>query len=113
MPDFALYRPLLAEPRFRNQALAAFFAQLTQGGTVLALILLVQQARGSLGLAGAVAAGFVVGAAIARPIQGRLIDTKGPRRVLIVIAVAQTVALLALVPIVKSDLPGIVPVLMS
>jgi predicted MFS family arabinose efflux permease len=113
LPDFALYRPLFAEPRFRNQALAGFFAQLTQGGTVLALILLVQQARGSLGLAGAVAAAFVVGAAIARPIQGRLIDTRGPRRVLIVIAAAQTVALLVLVPIVKSDLPGIVPVLMS
>lgn len=113
MPDFARYRPLLAEPGFREQGLAGFFAQLTQGGTVLALILLIQQSRGSLGLGGAAAAGFVIGAAIARPIQGRLIDTRGPRLVLMVIAVGQTVALLAVIPIVRSDLPGIVAVVMS
>ena len=113
MPDLAFYRPLLADSRFRTQALSGFFAQLTQGGTVLALILLIQQARGSLALGGAAAAGFVIGAAIARPIQGRLIDTRGPRPVLMAIAVGQTVALLVLVPIVQSDLPGIVAVVMS
>lgn len=113
MPDLGRYRPLFAHPRFRAQALAGFFAQLTQGGSVLALILLIQQARGSLGLGGAAAAGFVIGAAIARPIQGRLIDTKGPRGVLMAIAVVHTLALLVLVPIVRSDLPGVVAVLMS
>lgn len=113
MPDFARYRPLLAASRFRAQALGGFLAQLTQGGTVLALILLIQQARGSLGLAGAAAAGFVIGAAIARPIQGRLIDTQGPRRVLLVVAVAHTAALVALVPITRSDLPGFTVVAMS
>ncbi len=110
LPDFARYRPLLAEPGFRNQALAGFIAQLSQGGAVLALILLIQQARGSLGLAGAAAAGYVVGAAIARPIQGRLIDTRGPRTVLVAIAVGQTISLLALVPIVRSDVAGAVVV---
>jgi predicted MFS family arabinose efflux permease len=113
LPDFALYRPLLAEPRFRNQALAGFLAQLSQGGTVLALILLIQQARGSLGLAGAATAGFVIGAAIARPIQGRLLDTRLPRDVLVLIAIAHTAALLALVPITRSDLPDIAVAAMS
>jgi predicted MFS family arabinose efflux permease len=113
LPDFARYTPLLAASRFRAQALGGFLAQLTQGGTVLALILLIQQARGSLGLAGAAAAGFVIGAAIARPIQGRLIDTQGPRRVLLVVAVAHTAALVALVPITRSDLPGLTVVAMS
>ena len=51
LPDFSLYRPLLADPPFRAQALSGFLAQLSQGGAVLALILLIQQARGSLGLA--------------------------------------------------------------
>ena len=37
---------------------------------MLAIILLIQQARGSLGLAGAATAALLVGAAIARPIQG-------------------------------------------
>jgi len=113
LPDLARYRPLLAEPGFRNQGLSGFFAQLSQGGTVLALILLIQQTRGSLGLGGAAAAGFVIGAAIARPIQGRLIDTRGPRRVLMAIAVAHSAALLLLVPIVRSDLAGAVVVAMS
>jgi predicted MFS family arabinose efflux permease len=107
LPDFALYRPLLSNPRFRAQALSGFLAQLSQGGAVLALILLIQQARGSLGLAGAAAAGFAIGAAIARPIQGRLIDNRGPRNVLLVIAMFHTAALLALVPVGRSDLPGI------
>jgi predicted MFS family arabinose efflux permease len=113
LPDFALYRPLLADSRFRAQALAGFLAQLSQGGAVLALILLIQQARGSLGLAGAATAGFVVGAAIARPIQGRLIDTKGPRNVLLLVAVGHTAALVALVPIARSDLPGLIVVGMA
>jgi predicted MFS family arabinose efflux permease len=113
LPDFARYRPLLADPGFRNQALAGFFAQLSQGGTVLALILLIQQARGSLGLAGFATAGFVVGAAIARPIQGRLIDTHGPRNVLLLTAAAHTAALVALVPVARSDLLGIAVVVMA
>ena len=113
MPDLALYRPLLADSRFRAQALSGFLAQLSQGGAVLALILLIQQQRGSLGLAGAAAAGFVIGAAIARPIQGRLIDTQGPRRVLPLIAVGHAAALLALAPLIRSDLAGIAVVAMS
>ena len=113
MPDLALYKPLLAEPRFRSQAVAGFLAQLTQGGSVLALILVIQQSRGSLGLAGIATAGFVLGMAVARPIQGRLLDTRQPRDVLVLIAVAHTAALLALVPIARSDLPGVVLVAMS
>ncbi|HSD23142.1 MAG TPA: MFS transporter [Solirubrobacterales bacterium] len=113
MPDLARYRPLVAEPGFREQGLAGFFAQLSQGGAVLALILLIQQTRGSLGLAGAATAGFVIGAAIARPIQGRLIDRIGPRRVLLLIALGHTAALLALAPIARSDLAGIAAVAVS
>jgi predicted MFS family arabinose efflux permease len=110
LPDFALYRPLLSDSRFRAQAVSGFLAQLSQGGAVLALILLVQQERGSLGLAGVATAGFAVGAAIARPIQGRLIDTRGPRNVLLVVAAGHTAALLALVPAARSDLPGVIVV---
>ncbi len=113
MPDLTLYRPLLAEPRFRAQALAGFFAQLSQGGAVLALILLIQQTRGSLGLAGVATAGFLAGTAIARPIQGRLIDTHGPRHVLVLVAIGHTLALLALVPIARSGLPGVAAVVVS
>jgi len=107
LPDLALYRPLLSEPHFRAQALAGFLAQLSQAGAMLALILLIQQTRGSFALAGAATAAHVIGAAIARPIQGRLIDSRGPRHVLFVIAVVHTASLLALVPIARSELPGL------
>ena len=80
---------------------------------MLALILLIQQVRGSLGLAGAATAGFLVGTAIARPIQGRLIDTQGPRDVLVLVAIGHTAALLALVPVVRSDAAGAVVVALS
>jgi predicted MFS family arabinose efflux permease len=113
LPDFARYRPLLAEPGFRAQALSGFLAQLSQGGTVLALILLIQQERGSLGLAGAASAGFVVGAAIARPIQGRLIDRQGPRNVLLAIAVTHSAVLVTLVPVARSELAGPIVVLVA
>lgn len=113
MPGFAAYRPLLSHRRFRVQALAGFLAQLSQGGAALALILLIQQTRGSLGLAGAATAGFLTGLAIARPIQGRLIDTRGPRYVLLAVAIAHTAALVALVPIARSDLPGVILIAMS
>lgn len=113
MPGFAAYRPLLSDPRFRVQALAGFLAQLSQGGAALALILLIQQTRGSLGLAGAATAGFLTGLAIARPIQGRLIDTRGPRYVLFAIAIVHTAALVALVPVARSDLPGVTLIAMS
>jgi predicted MFS family arabinose efflux permease len=107
LPDFARYRLLLAEPGFRNQALAGFFSQISQGGAVLAFILLIQQTRGSLALAGVTAAASVVGMGITRPLQGRLIDTRGPRTVLVAIAVAHTGALLAFVPVARSSLPGV------
>jgi predicted MFS family arabinose efflux permease len=113
LPDFARYRPLLAEPGFRAQALSGFLAQLSQGGTVLALILLIQQERDSLGLAGAASAGFVIGAAIARPIQGRLIDRQGPRNVLLAIAVMHCAVLVTLVPVARSDLAGAIVVLVA
>jgi predicted MFS family arabinose efflux permease len=86
---------------------SGFLAQISQGGAALALILLIQQVRGSLGLAGVATAGFAVGAAIARPIQGRSIDNHGPRNVLLAIAVFHAAALVALVPVARSDAPGI------
>jgi predicted MFS family arabinose efflux permease len=93
--------------------LSGFLAQFSQGGAALALILLIQQQRGSLGLAGVATAAFAIGAAIARPIQGRLIDNLGPRNVLLAIAVFHAAALLAVVPVVRSDLPGIAAVVVA
>ena len=58
-------------------------AQLTQAAAGLGVILVVSEAGGSLALAGAAAAGFVIGAGTARPIQGRITDARGPRPVLV------------------------------
>jgi MFS family permease len=58
-------------------------AQLTQAAAGLGIILVVREAGGSLSLAGAAAAVFLIATGAARPVQGRLIDRHGPPPVLI------------------------------
>ena len=63
--------------------LLGLLAELTQGAAPVGLVLVVHQATGSLISAGAVSAALWVGAAVARPIQGRLIDRHGTRMVML------------------------------
>jgi predicted MFS family arabinose efflux permease len=72
-------------------------AQLTQAAAGLGVILVVQEAGGSLALAGAAAAAFVIGAGGARPIQGRIMDARGPRPVLVASAAVHVAGVAALV----------------
>src|SRR5215208_1729665 len=73
----------LRDRRAIQQGLAGLIAQLTQAAAGLGIILVVREAGGSLSLAGASAAAFLVATGVARPIQGRMIDRHGPRTVLI------------------------------
>jgi MFS family permease len=76
-------KSLLRDRRTRRQGIAGLVAQLTQAAAGLGIILVVQEASGSLALAGTGAAAFVIGAGTARPVQGRLMDRNGPRPVLV------------------------------
>ncbi|NUP61571.1 MAG: MFS transporter [Nonomuraea sp.] len=91
------YRALLRMPGVVPQAVFGFLSQLTQQVAPVGMVLVVQGATGSLALAGLCAAAFSVGAGLARPAQGRLMDRRGSRPVLAVTAFMHVAALVALV----------------
>jgi MFS family permease len=97
-----VYATLLRTPHVGNQALLGLFAQLTQGAAPLGLVLVVRQATGSLITAGAVSAALWVGAAVARPIQGRLIDWRGTPLVMLICGPVHTAALVGVVVVARA-----------
>jgi predicted MFS family arabinose efflux permease len=74
---------LLRDRLALQQGAAGLVAQLTQAAAGLGIILVVREAGGSLSLAGASAGAFLLATGAARPVQGRLMDRRGPRSVLI------------------------------
>ncbi|MDP4506034.1 MFS transporter [Nonomuraea turcica] len=91
------YRKLLGMPGVPAQAVLGFLAQLTQQVAPVGMVLVVESATGSLAVAGLCVAAFSAGAGVARPVQGRLIDRRGSRRVLAGAAFMHVSALVALV----------------
>jgi MFS family permease len=67
------------------------------GVTGLAILILVQSARGSFAAGGAATAAYVTGLAAIAPILGRSIDLYGPRRILLACALLFPAALIALI----------------
>ncbi|MGP3959269.1 MFS transporter [Nonomuraea sp. 3N208] len=100
------YRMLLGMPGVRAQAVFGFLAQLTQQVAPVGMVLVVQSATGSLALAGLCVAAFSVGAGVARPVQGRLIDRRGSRSVLAGAAFMHVAALVALVACASAGWPA-------
>ena len=77
------YRVLLHSPAVRWQALTGLLAQTTQGAGGIGIILVIREHHGSLALAGAVVGVLSVAAGVARPVQGRLIDRRGARGLMV------------------------------
>jgi MFS family permease len=97
LPRDGLYWTLWRTPRIGGQAFFGLLAQLTQGAAPVGLVLVVRQATGSLATAGAVSASLWIAAAIDRPLQGRLIDRRGSRIVMLSCGPLHAVALIGLV----------------
>ncbi|GAA4723133.1 MFS transporter [Phytohabitans rumicis] len=91
------YRTLLRVPGVPAQAVGGLLAQVTQGVAPIGTVLIVDEAAGSLTVAGLAVAGFSLGAGVARPVQGRIIDARGPRPVLAATGAVHAAALVALV----------------
>jgi MFS family permease len=104
LPRDGLYWTLWRTPRIGGQAFFGLLAQLTQGAAPVGLVLVVRQATGSLAAAGAVSAAFWIVAAIARPVQGRLIDRRGSRMVMLSCGPLHAGALIGLVAVAR---PGV------
>ncbi len=80
-----------------RQGAAGLVAQLTQAAAGLGIILVIREGGGSLSLAGASTGLFLIAAAAARPVQGRLIDRLGPGPVLVPSALLHLAGLAGLV----------------
>jgi MFS family permease len=92
----------------RRPGASAFFAAGILGRMPISMIglgivILIAQESGSYGLAGAVSGVAVIAGALTGPIQGRLVDRFGQRKLLIIGSVVCTVALAALLVAVRAD----------
>jgi MFS transporter len=97
------YRDLFATSGVPSLSASGFAAQLTQAAGPLGLLLVTQQATGSLASAGAVVAAFAVGAGCGRPLLGGLIDRRGPTPVLVGAAAWHGAALAAAALLAAGD----------
>jgi MFS family permease len=93
----ARYRSVLRVPGCARVLATALLARLPQGMSSLAILLLVRETTHSYPAAGVAVGGYALACAAAVPSQGRLVDRFGRGRVLLPAAVAQALALIALV----------------
>lgn len=99
------YAAVLKTPHVARLLGAALVSRAPIGIDGLAIVLFVRETSGSYATAGAVAAGFAVGAALSGPLMGRLVDHLGARRVLVPLALAHAVALGGIVALGTADAP--------
>jgi len=97
-------RALLHRPFAARMLIAALIGRLPEAMTSLALILVARDAGGSYATAGALVAGFAVGAAVGGPVLGRTIDRAGQPRVLLAAAVGRALVLVAIAAVAGTSL---------
>jgi predicted MFS family arabinose efflux permease len=100
----SVYGNLLRVPGIRRQTVTGVVAQVTQTVAV-GIALVVHGATGSLAAGGVAAAAFALGVCVARPVQGRALDRRGVRPVLVACALVHAAALCALAVAAFGDNP--------
>jgi MFS family permease len=99
------YLAVLRVPHVGPLIAATLLARFPIGINGLAIILYLRAERGSFAVAGAVAGALAAGAGVGAPVQGRLVDMFGPRRVLPPLAVVHAAALGAIVATAEAGAP--------
>ena len=107
------YAEVLRVPHVAPLIAATLIARFPIGINALALILYLRHATGSFAIAGVVAGGLAAGSGIGAPVQGRLVDTFGPRRVLVPLAFVHATALGAVIGFAELGAPTVVLVACS
>ncbi len=107
------YAQLLRAPHVSAMTAAALLARVPLGIVGLALVLFFREETGSYATAGAVAAAFAVGSAVAQPYMGRRVDQRGPARVLLPLCVAHAVGILGVVALGYAGAPAALCVALS
>ena len=87
------YAEVLRVPHVAPLIAATLIARFPIGINALALILYLRHATGSFAVAGVVAGGLAAGSGVGAPVQGRLVDSFGQRRVLVPLAFVHAAAL--------------------
>ncbi len=91
------YKRLLGVRAVRQPLIGSVIGRLPITALSLATVLMIRHATGSFAVAGLMVAAFAIAGAISLPVQGRLIDRLGQTRVLVVGAILNPIALVALV----------------
>ena len=91
------YAAVLRAPHVAALIAATVLARFPIGINALAIVLYLRAERGSFAVAGAVAGALAAGSGIGAPIQGRLVDRFGQRRVLVPLGLVHAAALGAIV----------------
>ena len=91
------YAEVLREPYVAALIASTVIARFPIGINALAIVLYLRAATGSFAIAGVVAGSLAAGSAVGAPVQGRLVDSFGQRRVLVPLGVVHAAALGALV----------------
>jgi MFS family permease len=105
MSGRARYAAILRTPHVAPLLVASMLARLPFGMYALSLVLYLAHERDSFAVAGLVDGAFGIGAAIGSPLQSRLIDRLGQRRVLLPLAIADGAATGGLVALTEAGAP--------
>ena len=100
------YRAFIATPRAARVLGSALLARLPIGMSSLAIVLVIRERGGSFALAGLASGLFTFANAACSPLQGRLIASFGPARVVWVSVVANSVALAGLATAAQVGAPA-------
>jgi MFS family permease len=91
------YAAVLRAPHVAALTAATLLARFPIGVNALAIVLYLRAERGSFAAAGVVAGALAAGSGVGAPVQGRLVDAYGQRRVLVPLGLVHAAALGALV----------------
>lgn len=96
---------MLRAPHVSPLLAMAVVARLPIGIDALAIILFLRETTGSYAIAGAVSGAFALGTALGAPLQGRLVDRRGPGRVLLPLSLIHAAGLASLVGLAALEAP--------
>jgi MFS family permease len=99
------YAAVLRVPHVAALIATTLLARFPIGINGLAIILYLREERGSFAVAGAVAGALAAGSGVGAPVQGRLVDAFGQRRVLVPLGFVHAAALGAIVAGTEAGAP--------
>ena len=108
----AHYRSFLATPHVVPLLSSAVLARLPTGVNALAVVLFLEARTGSFAFAGLVAGALAIGSAVGAPLQGRLVDVRGARRVLLPLSLVHAGGLVAIVVLGQAG-AGVAPLMLA